>query len=720
MTNPNGGVVFSNNGGFQPVLSQVTTTPPMIVAQPGPWRVEAQYYIELYGPDDWYDDYDDYLGYGYADPDGYWDYGVQTCDSACELYGSGYFEVLNGYWFQFAGSSASVYIDPVTVQVSPTALTLDGGEQWTFAADVASIPAGGNTGVTWAISSLAGGTWSSTSSGYTYIAPMIISSTQNLTLKACSTVVPTACDSVTITLLVPTISLAPPSPSVLLADGHSTSYLNAYITNGPANPSVDWTPPANVLPTGAETATYTAPASGVIFGTDGTAPIAITATIHDSNPADPAIKASTTLTLVQPVSIANVLPTTWTAGTTIPTVTINGGGFGTNATVSFGSTSWGAVTNGTCAPTNTTITCMNVSIPLNLSNIPSQPITITVSTPSSLIPTSSSISQTITPVVYTYSLSLQATSPSLTYGYQTPITPTATCKVGSATCSTGIFNPQTAEVDYTIKSGFGTLSNSSGNSITYTDNELIGYPGQNVVVQGCLAISPTTCGTANISIQPTVITLSPATLNNPLTGGGYQSFNANIQNPGMANQLTWTLSPSPSGAAAGTMISGTTTFTGSPTSGASSNTFTAPNPIAVLTTSTLTACMTANPSICATPVSITLWPPPTFSVTATPIPGSQPGLSLGHTMAYTVTVTPLYGFTGTVTLSVGGLPAGVTAQLSAPYINTAGTATLTLTSAYSASTYRGQSAVTITGTSGGLANPGSFTLTTRALQYPCM
>jgi len=87
-------------------------------------------------------------------------------------------------------------------------------------------------------------------------------------------------------------------------------------------------------------------------------------------------------------------------------------------------------------------------------------------------------------------------------------------------------------------------------------------------------------------------------------------------------------------------------------------------------------------------------------------------------MTYNVTVTPLYGFTGTVALSISGLPAGVTATISPNPINTSGSATLTLTAAYSTSTFIGQSTVTVTGTSGNLTISGTpFSLTTRVLQY---
>lgn len=108
---------------------------------------------------------------------------------------------------------------------------------------------------------------------------------------------------------------------------------------------------------------------------------------------------------------------------------------------------------------------------------------------------------------------------------------------------------------------------------------------------------------------------------------------------------------------------------------------------------------------------------PTFTVTVTNNNPSQTALSLGHSMSYSVNVSSFYGFTGTVMLTVNGLPAGVTASFSPAFITTSGSATLTLTSAYSTSTYIGNSNVTITGTSGSLAIPDSFPITTQPLQY---
>jgi hypothetical protein len=110
---------------------------------------------------------------------------------------------------------------------------------------------------------------------------------------------------------------------------------------------------------------------------------------------------------------------------------------------------------------------------------------------------------------------------------------------------------------------------------------------------------------------------------------------------------------------------------------------------------------------------------PGFYVTATPNNPSQTALSLGHSISYNVQVSAWNGFNGTVALSASGLPAGVTASFSPPSIATSGVsnATLTLTAAYSNSTYIGTSQVTVTGASGAVTQAAVFPLTTQPLQY---
>ncbi|MGB7266881.1 MAG: hypothetical protein WBC92_15305, partial [Terracidiphilus sp.] len=118
-----------------------------------------------------------------------------------------------------------------------------------------------------------------------------------------------------------------------------------------------------------------------------------------------------------------------------------------------------------------------------------------------------------------------------------------------------------------------------------------------------------------------------------------------------------------------------------------------------------------DPSTCTTV-------PPAFYVTATN-PSQTTPLSLGHSMTYAIDVSAWYGFSGAVALSASGLPTGVTASFSPSSVTTSslGTATMTLTAAYSSSTFIGNSTLTVTGTSGGTTQSAVVALTTQPLQY---
>ncbi|HXF09269.1 MAG TPA: alkaline phosphatase family protein, partial [Desulfuromonadaceae bacterium] len=94
-----------------------------------------------------------------------------------------------------------------------------------------------------------------------------------------------------------------------------------------------------------------------------------------------------------------------------------------------------------------------------------------------------------------------------------------------------------------------------------------------------------------------------------------------------------------------------------------------------------------------------------FTVTASPI--SQV-VAPGDSTTYTVTISPTNGFTGTVALSVSGLPAGATASFSPASISGSGASTLTVTT--SASTPGGSSTLTIKGTSGSLVHTTTASL----------
>jgi hypothetical protein len=659
--------------------------------------------------------------------------------------GESYLTNYSGLEYVYAGDSSTgasgiFYVDALAIDISPGYYTLDGGEQVTFTAGAS------NTGMylpfyQW---TLVGGPGSGVVSGssdqdYTYTAPpQVASGNTTATVKGCITNLTSSpvCQTVTIDLLLETISVDTPSPNVLLANG-STASLQANITNGAENATAFWTSSLGVsIPTGLST-TYTAPvATSALFSKSNTATDNIFATILGSSPA--VVSQTTSLTLVEPVTITNVSPASWTAGTANIPVTINGTGFSASSTVTISSPTWPLMTY-SCTPTSnpTSIPC-SVTIPANLSNMTaSQGATITVTTTTSgLTSTAASNPISITPIAYSYSMSLLTSTSSLWYGSTSTITPVITCKVAStgAACASNVQNPQLANFTIINGAGLGSLSaTTNAASTVLTDTALIAAPSQNVTVQGCASVWLTACATTNFTIPATSIMLNPPTMASPLTGGKTQLFTASIQNEGTAtaNALTWTLTPS-----TGTLTSATTTITvqGSPVSGTSGpNTYTAPATITSPGTVTLTACMAANTGICATPVVITLQPAPTFTVTAAQIdrPLSLPPntLSMGHTIAYAVGVTSLYGFSGTVSFQpVGGLPAGITATFSASAVNvtssTSGSAELILAAGYGAGASPPPPLavnVTGTGTSSGSAssvtNSTGFTLTPRAMQY---
>lgn len=83
--------------------------------------------------------------------------------------------------------------------------------------------------------------------------------------------------------------------------------------------------------------------------------------------------------------------------------------------------------------------------------------------------------------------------------------------------------------------------------------------------------------------------------------------------------------------------------------------------------------------------------------------------SLNNTSDVTITLHALFGFSSDVTLSVSGLPAGITATFS-PATVTGGNGTSTLALAVGSSVTLGSYSVTITGTGGGITHSSTFTL----------
>jgi hypothetical protein len=106
---------------------------------------------------------------------------------------------------------------------------------------------------------------------------------------------------------------------------------------------------------------------------------------------------------------------------------------------------------------------------------------------------------------------------------------------------------------------------------------------------------------------------------------------------------------------------------------------------------------------------VTVPVPPDFSVTASP--GSR-SVQQGGSTTYTASVTPSNGYTGTVTFSVSGLPAGAGGSFNPPSVTTSGNSTLTVTT--DGTTPAGTYTVTVTGSDGTLTRSSNVTLVVTA------
>ena len=153
-----------------------------------------------------------------------------------------------------------------------------------------------------------------------------------------------------------------------------------------------------------------------------------------------------------------------------------------------------------------------------------------------------------------------------------------------------------------------------------------------------------------------------------------------------------------------TLPSGVTASWGTnPTTGTSVLTFTASSSVTA-GTYPVTITGTSGSLTQTTNIALTVHSP-TFTLTPSP---SSISLYLGTPSKSTVTVTSLYGFTGSVNLAVTStLPTGVTASWGTN--PTTGTSVLTFTADSTA--IAGTSAVTITGTSGSLTQTATISLT---------
>jgi hypothetical protein len=213
--------------------------------------------------------------------------------------------------------------------------------------------------------------------------------------------------------------------------------------------------------------------------------------------------------------------------------------------------------------------------------------------------------------------------------------------------------------------------------------------------------------TSAVAIKLAVITpdfslsASPSQLNVHQGGSATSTINV-TQIGGFAGSVTFSASNLPSGV--------TAVFSPASTNGSFSTvTFTASSGAAVISSSVLITGASGNLTH-TTSINLTVQPPLNdFALTA-----DSPTIVQGGSGSTTVTVTPQGIFSGSVALSAGGVPGGVTAMFAPASTTTSSTLTFTATSTASL----GIATISITGTSGGISHTITIHLTVNQVQNP--
>lgn len=209
--------------------------------------------------------------------------------------------------------------------------------------------------------------------------------------------------------------------------------------------------------------------------------------------------------------------------------------------------------------------------------------------------------------------------------------------------------------------------------------------------------------TINLTVQPPLNDFSLSADSPTVNQGGTATGTVTVTPMGIfAGSVTLSLSGVPGGV--------TATFSPNPTTGASVLSIAA-TPTATLGTATLNLTGTSGSISHSILIHLTVNQVQNadFSVSATNVTVPQ-----GGTGTSTVTITPLAGFSGSVSLSAGGLPSGVTAAFNP--VSTTGTSTVIFTASSAAAT--GNVTITITGTSGSLTHTVAVTLTVNPVVPP--
>jgi uncharacterized membrane protein len=249
---------------------------------------------------------------------------------------------------------------------------------------------------------------------------------------------------------------------------------------------------------------------------------------------------------------------------------------------------------------------------------------------------------------------------------------------------TASFSPASASTVSTLSFAAGASAALGAATVTVT--------GKSGSLSATAAITLTVAPPANFTLAASSSALSVA------RGAGATDTIAVTTKTGFSGTVALSVAGLPSGV--------TAAFNPSTTATSSTVTLSAA-PTAALGTATVTVTGSQGASSASATIALTVAAAPSFTLAAAPATVS---VSQGTSGTSTITITPQNGFTGAASLSIAGLPTGITAAFSPA--SATSTSTLTLTAGASASI--GTATATITATSGGISATASLALTVTA------
>lgn len=464
---------------------------------------------------------------------------------------------------------ATITLKNATVTVTPPGQEVLPGTQKAYQASI--FPSSFSQTVQWSRTP-AVGSIDPNSGVYTAPANNELPGPVEVTIKACSTAVPTLCG--TATLQVPRVTITVAGPPSFLASPGSRLTLSANVGGPVASPEVGFLP----IPLG------TGSVATVGFNTVEYVPPAITAaqtvTFQVCLKASPATCAQPDypLVLVPPITISSA--GTWNAGTSGP-ITITGTGFGASPNVLLSDAS---IPFSYVSRSNTSIV-INATVPVSASG---RTLTVTVqSSTAGITPPAASSNVTVGAV------SLGISPPSATLRESQTQTFSTTCTAAGGGACAGVNSVSWfATVGSINSTGPTTALYTAPASVTSTTS---------VSVRACWSLAPNErCATATVTITPLTVDVTPAAVN--VNGCSTQRFNVAVSNAPVTT-VTWSINPQV-GAIDSTGL------------------YTAPCPVTAQSQVEVKACSTANPQKCDTS-QVTLVPV-TVSVTP-PVANVQPG-----------------------------------------------------------------------------------------------